>query len=704
VIRDWSAPRDQTEIFCGSLDREKDRMVLNFGRNRVPSEHRFGNARDRIVLFFAAGAAVLYILVVAFQPISILPLSVHDDAHFIALGRSLAEGKWLGNFSQFTLMKGPGYPLFLAVNFWLGVPVTLAHAGFFCFALAIFCWAVSKICQSCILGVVLFISTLWHPAFLGTRILRDAIYTGQLFLLFGCALVAFLIAGDRWSRTVWGSLAGLALGWFWLTREEGIWVLPAAVFFLVALFITVKKRGTAIRDIGTPLVFLLLAFALSNLAFSSANWVAYGSFIGVDNKERNFVAALSVLQSVNHGSQTDYVPVPRAARESIYAVSPAFASLAPYLDPPEGAVWQFGCQYYPSTCGDIAGGWFIWALRDAASRAGHYRSPVEASRFFGQLANEVGEACRAGRLACRGFMVPYMPYMSWSQLKRFPERFGHAIALIAHPANLISDGYPSDGGGSRQLADALAVLNDPPYNPPSELSEHLALRGWYYSKDGIWPTFTLERPNGQPAPMAYRRIASLDIASGFQDARAVQNRFAIDAYCDPDCILSIKRGDGTVLRPRLSSLFSVGPTSGGGDGTFYVEGSDTERDPAGSDIRLHLSKTIRRGVLAIYNSLLPYALCLGALAFIAAATLAFAGRSGGALVSIAATVWILLASRVALLVLIDLSAFSTLDDMWYLMSPLYLSVTAVILSIASLLFGLQDGPGSFLTGSRLTKN
>ena len=54
-----------------------------------------------------------YVIVAVHTPISLRPDGLHDDGLFIRLGRSLAEGRWLGGFNQFTLMKGPGFRLFL---------------------------------------------------------------------------------------------------------------------------------------------------------------------------------------------------------------------------------------------------------------------------------------------------------------------------------------------------------------------------------------------------------------------------------------------------------------------------------------------------------------------------------------------------------------------------------------------------------------
>src|SRR5262249_55663020 len=159
-------------------------------------------------------------------------------------------------------------------------------------------------------------------------------------------------------------------------------------------------------------------------------------------------------------------------------------------------------------------------------------------------------------------------------------------------------------------------------------------------------------------------------------------RFIMETDCNPDCTLSIKRGDGTELRPSLRALLNVGPTTGGGDGTFNVDQFQPER-LARPDIRLRVSRLIRQSVLAAYDPVLPYALGLGVVAFVGAAILGSLRRSGGMLLAAAGIAWILLISRITLLVLVDISAFPALE-LNYLMPASYLSVTAAVLSLASL--------------------
>jgi hypothetical protein len=53
----------------------------------------------------------------------------HDDGLLARLAGSLIDGEWLGPYSDVTLVKGPGYPLFLALVWKLHLPLKLAEHG-----------------------------------------------------------------------------------------------------------------------------------------------------------------------------------------------------------------------------------------------------------------------------------------------------------------------------------------------------------------------------------------------------------------------------------------------------------------------------------------------------------------------------------------------------------------------------------------------
>ena len=43
------------------------------------------------------------------------------------LAASLIQGQWLGIYDNLTLAKGAFYPIWIAVSFWLGIPLVLAQ-------------------------------------------------------------------------------------------------------------------------------------------------------------------------------------------------------------------------------------------------------------------------------------------------------------------------------------------------------------------------------------------------------------------------------------------------------------------------------------------------------------------------------------------------------------------------------------------------
>jgi hypothetical protein len=47
-------------------------------------------------------------------------------------------------------------------------------------------------------------------------------------------------------------------------------------------------------------------------------------------------------------------------------------------------------------CDDLAGGWTLWAIRDAAASIGLYSSAAHANEFYGAVAREIRQACETG--------------------------------------------------------------------------------------------------------------------------------------------------------------------------------------------------------------------------------------------------------------------------------------------------------------------
>lgn len=639
-------------------------------------------ARTSAVIAAMAACALVYILVIAHTPLAIYAAGSHDDGLYMSLGWYLSQGEWLGPFGQLTLVKGPGYPAFLAAGHWLGIPVSLAHALFTASAISFFVCVSHRFMRSYALSALLFVLLLWNPKSFSDdilRVVRDQIYYGQLLVFVAAFGYALFGAPTRNVRVAFGAVAGGFLGWLWFTREEGSWLIP----FIALLVAVATVRGywlKRFRPLVTVLIATGLTFGAVDLGVRTVNWRVYKKFVGLDTKEANFEEALRQIHGVRSGGVKAHVSVTRAARERIYEVSPTFAELKDLLDGPIGSGWStHSCHFYPDTCGDIGSGWFVWALRDAAAAKGKFASPAAESAFFGRIAREISAACARRDLECSPGPAPELPYVGWDQVAQVPGRFADILRLLLfYVPNL--DAYPSTGDG-KQFDTPLQLLNFPLYTPPEGYTPALVIRGWFYQSGSRWMSVNIVDAAGSEVPLEMRRIASPDIAAHFADADAATQRFVIRSACNDACRLRIAT-DASEVDVDLAKL-AAAPTSIRVDrGTFYVDASERERSPFAADLPQTLSRKIRSFVSHEYNLLFRPILALGVIAFVVATVVCWRRVLLNACYVMALGSWLIVGMRCLLLVIIDLAIFPAAFPL-YLTPAYFFVVCGAVLSIAA---------------------
>lgn len=414
---------------------------------------------------WAAGYALtglLFVWLMANVPLVAIPEAAYDDALFVRQAANLLGGRWLGAYDNLTLAKGPFYPVWIALNWLVGLPILVSQGLAYALACMVLVrglrpWlARGRMGEAAAFG--LFLLLLFNPVTYGVgqlRVMREGIYVPMTVLLLGLGIWWF-----RWRdrgpvrRGLLAAGFGCLLGLFWCTREEGLWVLPAmtagfGLILLARLFVpgpdgrlrsVLRPWGGTVRTLVVEAGFAGLAAGAAMLVIGGFGWMNYrhyGVFDVVEFKQPEFMAAYGSLSRVRHRTPwIPYVVIPREVLERVYAVSPAVAELRPYFDGPgPDGLEQVGCATYGMLpCdGEIRAGWFMWALRDAAAQAGHHRTAVEAKAFYRRMAREIGAACDDGRLDClapRVTMVP--PFRTdyvWPTLLKSGEMVGFMATL-----------------------------------------------------------------------------------------------------------------------------------------------------------------------------------------------------------------------------------------------------------------------------------
>lgn len=349
----------------------------------------------------------LKLWLVSGQAVYALGVAGHDDRLFLRLAEALSRGEWLGTYDVLTLAKGAGYPLWIAALHALGVPLFLAQHLLYAAACALVVLALRPVLASPAGRALLYLLLLWNPmsydaSSLG-RVLRQQVHAPvALLILAGLAALACR-PGAPWRRLApWAVGLGLALGAFHLIREESIVLLPAVLLLAGAALVTAARTSRAALVRTAQALALALGCALVPVAAVSAlNLRHYGWFGTVETRAGELRDAYGALLRIEAGADLPRVPVTRADRLAAYAASPAAAELRSFLEGDLGRGWAEASTAVtgrPPEEGEIGGGWFLWALRDAVAAAGHAGSAREALAYYRRLADELNAAAAAGTL------------------------------------------------------------------------------------------------------------------------------------------------------------------------------------------------------------------------------------------------------------------------------------------------------------------
>ncbi|MCI5151046.1 MAG: hypothetical protein D3916_16965, partial [Candidatus Electrothrix sp. MAN1_4] len=172
----------------------------------------------------------------------------HDDLLFIRQAHSLLSGNWLGEYNQLTLIKGPFYPIFIALCSYLNISLLTAQQLLYAFASLVAVRAFSPLVKRKWLLLALFAFVLLNPFSYNYpavgRAFRLGIYPSLGLLVLSCA--TGLVIRSWLHQTVeklffWSAGTGIFLAAFWNTREESVWLLPSLFLLLIPAVLLLKE-------------------------------------------------------------------------------------------------------------------------------------------------------------------------------------------------------------------------------------------------------------------------------------------------------------------------------------------------------------------------------------------------------------------------------------------------------------------------------
>jgi len=398
------------------------------------------------------------------QPVFAIGSAAHDDRLFLQLAESIINGRWLGTYSQMTLAKGPFYSIWVALLYWLCIPLGLGVQLAYAAACAGFARACRPAIRSGLALFAIYTVLLWNPMSFEVptmgRIIRQQIYTPLGITIFAGLVALYCRRQENLSRQFpWAMLLGLAFGCFWLTREEGVWLVPSAVLLAGAVLVwsfrlSAAHGRTMLKSLGLAVIF----GALPLLLVSWQNYRYYGWFGTVEFRAPEFNDAYGAMVRVKIGPALKHVPVTRQSREAMYKVSPTFARLQPYLEGDLGRGWAAASEagtHLPAEERQIGSGWLMWALRDTVAAAGFCHNAREALDFYRHMADEINRACEDGRLPAHPRRSGFLPLWQEGQTAEVIQTFRTFFDFVISYGSF--DAYPPISVGDQ---DDLQLFRD----------------------------------------------------------------------------------------------------------------------------------------------------------------------------------------------------------------------------------------------------
>jgi len=408
----------------------------------------------------------------------------HDEFWYVYKAYT---GVWGGQYNELAFAHSPVYALWLEFLNTYGIPARLGIDIAWIGAVLILVNAVRKFTESRFASLILAGFLLLHPysIFIFDRSLAETLLGVTVAISIAAGLEIWTCRNAGMSTRRAALIAGFTVMFAvsYAMRKEGI-SLIAPLVLLAGVTLLFRKfwwsRTRTNPSLGT-VYFVLPVFAAIclTLALSTLNYAKWGTFAPYDLANSGYKSAVAALSGIDTGRTPLQVSVTSQMLKEGYAVSPTLRELRPQMDGPVGSQW-IDLSTSIGADGEIGSGWFYWALRDAAARAGWHATAVMADEKYQAAANEINAAFENGVLKQRqslasSFLDPDVG--KW--LPSLPNSFVKIVRLSVLP--LVSDVVlPKENATQLQFDTYVRVVGRrSPMSTPSNSS------GTAYLADGM---------------------------------------------------------------------------------------------------------------------------------------------------------------------------------------------------------------------------
>ena len=509
---------------------------------RVPQVQIFARLAPLIEIGCLLALAILRLYLTGDRDVLALN-SAHDEFWYV---HRAFVGVWSGPYDEMSFVHPPIYAVWLQMLKTWGIPARLGIDLALIASVFYLARSVRNISGSRVAAVLLATFLLLHPysLYIFDRTLADtlAMVTVTAALAAGVHVWILRDAGDASRRVVAIVTFSIMFAICYHVRKEGIAFLAPVLVLLMLSFGWRSKWWSSVGFAASPgvtlLVWPLVATLCLGLLLSTFNLVKWGQFSRFELASSGFSKTVGALSAIDTGRTPLQVSVTRKMLQQGYAVSPTLAELQPHLDGPVGKQWAELSGPYITAKGEIGNGWFYWALRDAAAKAGWHSSASVANGKYRAVANELQDAYKLGTLKRRGMQISgFLDPDAGKWLPAVPNSFSNMLKLTVWPLSDVEK--PNNPASARQL-QAYARVAGLRSLPPSA-----SVSGWVVAPPGT--LIAIQDGSEEPAWTPISQRARPDVPGAYSMTVKAQ-------ALDSDDRLLFKTPDGKVGEVAMAAL------------------------------------------------------------------------------------------------------------------------------------------------------
>ena len=373
-------------------------MIKQFDLNKLPKE------TIKNILFFV----VIFILIIL-RVNMILDFPIYgyidfidDDQLQVHQAKSLVDGNWLGNYGYNTLLKGPVFPLFLALICILKLPYIFSVTLAFIIACLFFIYSIKDIIKNKFALLIVFAFMIFNPIMFSAdfqRVYRNSLTPALAIALISFFNIALISRNDNkiFKYVLGVTLASIIFPFFYYIREDSIWLVPFILFYTTIIGVSIiceclkNKKIKIINIVKASLLILpLITLIIFEQIIGNINLSYYGGKVVNQSSFESLNNAIYAINRVKNVDGNTEVTNSREKIKYLYTISPSLNKISENF--------EMSLDIIAGGKGnEIDDGMFLWGFLAGVSSS-WYSTYEMQDELFKNISSEINTAIENGKI------------------------------------------------------------------------------------------------------------------------------------------------------------------------------------------------------------------------------------------------------------------------------------------------------------------